>query len=87
MLKKLHSEQLQVVIEGNPTCTTREMSKIFKVSRHMTKYREMKRHGWEGLKDRKMALPPHNLSEINKQQSVICCVSLCSCELQAPFLD
>ncbi|VUZ57221.1 unnamed protein product [Hymenolepis diminuta] len=50
MLKKLNSEQLQVAIYENPTCTTRVPSKNFHVSRHMTKYREMKRSGWESLK-------------------------------------
>ncbi|VUZ55407.1 unnamed protein product [Hymenolepis diminuta] len=38
--KKLTSEQLQVVIDKNPTCTTRELSKTFSIS-HMTIYREM----------------------------------------------
>ncbi|VUZ57386.1 unnamed protein product, partial [Hymenolepis diminuta] len=49
-LEKLNSEQLQVVIDENPTCTTRELSKSFSVS-HMATYREMKRldslKGWE----------------------------------------
>ncbi|VUZ39365.1 unnamed protein product [Hymenolepis diminuta] len=39
--KKLNSEQLQVDIDENPTCTTRELSKTFNVSRHMTIYGEM----------------------------------------------
>ncbi|VUZ50262.1 unnamed protein product [Hymenolepis diminuta] len=47
MLKKLNSEQLQVVIDENPTSTIRELSKIFSVSHHMTIYREIERHGWE----------------------------------------
>ncbi|VUZ45547.1 unnamed protein product [Hymenolepis diminuta] len=50
--RKLNSEQLQVTIDENPTCTTRELSKIFNVS-HMTIYREMKR-----LKGRKCSPPP-----------------------------
>ncbi|VUZ53950.1 unnamed protein product [Hymenolepis diminuta] len=41
----------------------------------------MKRLGWESLK------PPHDLSEMNKQQRVTCCVSLRSHELQVPFSD
>ncbi|KAM3181656.1 hypothetical protein ACTXT7_013932 [Hymenolepis weldensis] len=48
--KKLDSEQLQVATDENPTCTTRELSKTFHVSRHMTVYREMKRLGEESLK-------------------------------------
>ncbi|KAM3172467.1 hypothetical protein ACTXT7_014472 [Hymenolepis weldensis] len=36
MLKKLNSDQLQVGIVENPTCTTRELSKTFDISRHMT---------------------------------------------------
>ncbi|VUZ49221.1 unnamed protein product [Hymenolepis diminuta] len=52
MLKKLNSEQLKVAIDKNPTCTTRELSKTFNVSHHMTIYREMKTQrqslkGWE----------------------------------------
>ncbi|VUZ54525.1 unnamed protein product [Hymenolepis diminuta] len=81
MLKKLNSEQLQVHLDENPTCITREQSKTFKVSRHMAICREMKRLGWE------MPPPPHDLSEINKQQRVTCCVSLRSRELQTSFLD
>ncbi|VUZ48834.1 unnamed protein product [Hymenolepis diminuta] len=50
-------------------------------------YREMERLGWESLKGWEMGSPPHDLSEMNKQQCVTCCVSLCSRELQAPFLD
>ncbi|VUZ51495.1 unnamed protein product, partial [Hymenolepis diminuta] len=42
MLKKLlTSEQLQVAIDENPTCTTRELSKTLQVSHHITIYREM----------------------------------------------
>ncbi|VUZ40484.1 unnamed protein product [Hymenolepis diminuta] len=67
-------------------CTTRELSKIFHVSRHMTIYRlEMKRLDWESLKGWEMSPPtsthPHDLSEINDQQRVTCCVSLRSREL------
>ncbi|VUZ55211.1 unnamed protein product, partial [Hymenolepis diminuta] len=72
--KKLNSEQLQVTITENPTCTTRKLSKTFNVSRHMTICREMKRHGWE-------IPPPYDFSEINKQHRVTCCVSLLSREL------
>ncbi|KAM3174760.1 hypothetical protein ACTXT7_009890 [Hymenolepis weldensis] len=42
MLKKTNSEQLEVTIDENTTCT-RELSKTFNVSPHMTIYREMKR--------------------------------------------
>ncbi|VUZ43639.1 unnamed protein product [Hymenolepis diminuta] len=49
MLKKLNSEQLQVAIDENPTCTTRELSGTFNVSRHMTIYGEMRRLCWESL--------------------------------------
>ncbi|VUZ55766.1 unnamed protein product [Hymenolepis diminuta] len=52
ILKKLNSEQLQVVIDENPTCTTRELSKTFHISRHMTTYREMKR-----LRSRELQAP------------------------------
>ncbi|VUZ44914.1 unnamed protein product, partial [Hymenolepis diminuta] len=34
--KELNSKQLQVGIDGNATCTTRELSKILDVGRHMT---------------------------------------------------
>lgn len=81
--KKLNSEQLQAAIDGNPTCTTRELSKTFNVS-HMTIYREMKRLGKVSKAGKWV---PHELSEINRQQRVTCCVSLRSRELQAPFLD
>ncbi|VUZ55061.1 unnamed protein product, partial [Hymenolepis diminuta] len=75
--KKLKSERLQVDIHENPTCNTRELRKTFNVSRHMTIYREMKRLGWESLKGWEMVSPsPHDLSEINKQQRVTCCLSL-----------
>ncbi|VUZ42823.1 unnamed protein product, partial [Hymenolepis diminuta] len=47
--KKFNSEQSQVAIDENPTCITRELSKTFNVSRHMTIYREMKRLGWQSL--------------------------------------
>ncbi|KAM3178363.1 hypothetical protein ACTXT7_002756, partial [Hymenolepis weldensis] len=64
MLKKLNSERLQVAIGENPTCTTRELSKSFNVSRHMTICREMKRlKGWK--RAHSLSPPPHDLSEIN----------------------
>ncbi|VUZ56057.1 unnamed protein product, partial [Hymenolepis diminuta] len=85
MLKKLNSEQLQVAIDESPTCLTRELSKTFHVSRHMTIYREMKRPKGKISKTGKWVL--HDLSEINKQQRVICCLSPRSRELQAPFLN
>ncbi|VUZ56428.1 unnamed protein product, partial [Hymenolepis diminuta] len=78
--RKLNSGLFQVAIDENPICTTRELTKTFHVSRHMTIYREMKRLGWGSLKG-------HELSEINKQQRMTCCVSLRSRELQIPFLD
>ncbi|VUZ48288.1 unnamed protein product [Hymenolepis diminuta] len=49
MLKKLNSEQLEVGIDENPACTTRELSKTFNASLHTTIYREVERLGWEGL--------------------------------------
>ncbi|VUZ47459.1 unnamed protein product [Hymenolepis diminuta] len=79
--KKLNSEQLQVAIDENPTCTTRELNKTVNASRHMTTYGEMKRLGWE------MGLSPHDLSEINKQQRVTCYVSLRSRGIPATILD
>ncbi|VUZ51109.1 unnamed protein product [Hymenolepis diminuta] len=82
MLTKLNSEQLQVAIDGNPTCTTRELSKTFHASCHMTIYREMKR-----LKGKVSKAGKWDLSEINKQQRAISCLSLRSRELQAPFSD
>ncbi|KAM3187406.1 hypothetical protein ACTXT7_002382 [Hymenolepis weldensis] len=53
----------------------------------MTIYRELRRLKGKVLKALKWAPPPHDLSEINKQQRVTCCASLHSGELQAPFLD
>ncbi|VUZ45225.1 unnamed protein product [Hymenolepis diminuta] len=48
MFKKLNSEQLQIAIDKNATCTTRELSKTFNASRHMTINREIKRlKGWK----------------------------------------
>ncbi|VUZ48385.1 unnamed protein product [Hymenolepis diminuta] len=52
MLKKLHSEQLQVAIDESPTCTIRELSKTFHVSWYMTTYKEMK-----GLRSRELQAP------------------------------
>ncbi|KAM3188079.1 hypothetical protein ACTXT7_001032 [Hymenolepis weldensis] len=69
--KKLNSEQLQVAADENPTCTTRELSTTFHVSRHMTTYWGMKiLKGWPPTLP-----PPYDLSEINKQQRVV--VVLC----------
>ncbi|VUZ50429.1 unnamed protein product, partial [Hymenolepis diminuta] len=42
----LNSEQLQVAIDENPTCTTRELSETFHIT-HITICREMKRFGWK----------------------------------------
>ncbi|VUZ56804.1 unnamed protein product, partial [Hymenolepis diminuta] len=81
-VQKLNSDQLQIAIDENPTCTTRELSKTFHVSRHMTIYRGMKRIGKVSKAGKWV---PHNLSEINKQQRVTCCVSQRFLELQAPF--
>ncbi|VUZ39897.1 unnamed protein product [Hymenolepis diminuta] len=85
MLKRLNSEQFQVAIDENPTCTTGGLSKTFHVSRHVTTYREMKDLAGKVSKVGKWV--PHDLSELNKQQRVTCCVSLCSRELQIPFSD
>ncbi|KAM3182784.1 hypothetical protein ACTXT7_011629 [Hymenolepis weldensis] len=80
--------QLQVAVDENPTCTTRELSTTFHVSRHMTIDREMKRLKGKVSKAGKLSPrappPPHDLSEINNQQRVTCCLSLRSRELQAP---
>ncbi|KAM3182207.1 hypothetical protein ACTXT7_012857 [Hymenolepis weldensis] len=78
MLKKalkLNSAQLQVAIDENPTCTTRELSKFFNGNEKT----------WQSLKSWEMGPPPHDLSEINNQQRVTSCVSLGSRELQASF--
>ncbi|VUZ52367.1 unnamed protein product, partial [Hymenolepis diminuta] len=80
ILKKFNSEQLKVAVDENPTCTSRELSKTFRLSRHMTIYREMKRPVWESLKGWQMGLP-HDLSEINKHQPVTSSVSLRSRKL------
>ncbi|KAM3174459.1 hypothetical protein ACTXT7_010510 [Hymenolepis weldensis] len=70
MPKKLHCEQLQVAIDENPTCTTRELSKTFHVTRQMTIYEEMKKlrgslKGWEmGL------LPFHKICQKSTSNSV-----------------
>ncbi|VUZ49211.1 unnamed protein product [Hymenolepis diminuta] len=79
MLKKLNSEQSQVAIDENPTCTTGELSKTFNVSHHMTIYRDMKDLVGKVSKIGKCF--SHDLSEVNKQHHVTCCVSLRSCEL------
>ncbi|VUZ56761.1 unnamed protein product [Hymenolepis diminuta] len=47
----------------------------------MTICGEMKRLGFQSLKGWKMPPPPHDLSEINKQQCVTSCASLPSREL------
>ncbi|VUZ46973.1 unnamed protein product [Hymenolepis diminuta] len=60
------------------------MGKTFNVSCHITIYRKMKRLGKVSKAGKWV---PHDLSEINKQQCVTCCVSPRSRELQAPFLD
>ncbi|VUZ45900.1 unnamed protein product [Hymenolepis diminuta] len=73
MLKTFNSESLQVAIDENPTCNTRELSKTFHISRHMTIYREMKRLGKVSKAEKWV---PHDLPEMNKQQCVTCCVSL-----------
>ncbi|KAM3185188.1 hypothetical protein ACTXT7_006888 [Hymenolepis weldensis] len=86
--EKLNSEQLQVAIDENPICTTRELSTTFHVSRHMTTYREMKTQR-QSLKVWEMAPSPSRF--VRNQQAtacdLLCCVSLHSRELQAPFLD
>ncbi|VUZ53607.1 unnamed protein product [Hymenolepis diminuta] len=53
----------------------------------MTIYREMKRLKGQVSKASKWPLPPHDLSEINKQQRGTSCVSLRSRKLQASSLD
>ncbi|VUZ51984.1 unnamed protein product [Hymenolepis diminuta] len=50
MLKTLNWEQLQIAIDENPTRSTRELSKIFNVSRHLTIRGEQRSLGWESLK-------------------------------------
>ncbi|VUZ44125.1 unnamed protein product, partial [Hymenolepis diminuta] len=86
LLKKLNSKQLEVAIDENSTCTTRELSKTLHVSRHMTIHREMKKLKDKVSKTIKYPLPStHDLSGINKEQYMACCVSLHSHELQAPF--
>ncbi|VUZ48462.1 unnamed protein product, partial [Hymenolepis diminuta] len=81
--QKLNSEQLQVAIDENPTCITRELSKTFSASRHMTIHREMKIDlAGKVPKAGKCSPPPppQDLPEMNKQQRVTCCVSLPSHE-------
>ncbi|VUZ46416.1 unnamed protein product, partial [Hymenolepis diminuta] len=63
--EKLTSEQLRVAIDENPTCTTRELTKTFNVSRHMTIYREMKRLGWE-------MDPTWEMGSVRNQQATVC---------------
>ncbi|VUZ56861.1 unnamed protein product [Hymenolepis diminuta] len=58
--KKPNSEQLEVAIDENPTCTTRELSKTFHVS-HMTIYMAWHEVTWQSLKGCQMGpLPPHD---------------------------
>ncbi|VUZ44796.1 unnamed protein product [Hymenolepis diminuta] len=66
MLKKLHSEQLQVAIDENPIYVARKLSKTLNASCHMTIYREVKRlKGWE------IAPPPtHTICHKSKSNSV-----------------
>ncbi|VUZ43981.1 unnamed protein product [Hymenolepis diminuta] len=70
--KKLTSEKLQVAIDENQICTTRELSKTFKISRHTTIYREMKRLGWESLKGLKVGP-----TRFVRNQKVTACDLLC----------
>ncbi|VUZ44414.1 unnamed protein product, partial [Hymenolepis diminuta] len=84
--KKLSSEQLYVTIDENPTCTTRELSKFFNVSRHMAICKEMKRFDKVSKTGKWIPHGKWELLEINEQQCVTCCVSLCSHKLQAPIL-
>ncbi|VUZ45426.1 unnamed protein product, partial [Hymenolepis diminuta] len=48
--RKLNSVQLQVAIDENSTCNTRELSKTFNIAHRKTIYREMKRCHCESLK-------------------------------------
>ncbi|VUZ52588.1 unnamed protein product, partial [Hymenolepis diminuta] len=68
--QKLKSEQLQVHIGENPTCTIRELSKTLNVSCHMTIYREMKKIAWESLIDWEMA--PLSTRFVRNQQTIAC---------------
>ncbi|VUZ55394.1 unnamed protein product, partial [Hymenolepis diminuta] len=83
-LKKPNSEQSQVDINENPTDTTRKLSKTFHASRHMSIYGELKKPGKVSKVGKRVS---HDLSQINKQQCAICCISLCPREHQSPFLD
>ncbi|VUZ41881.1 unnamed protein product [Hymenolepis diminuta] len=58
--RKLNSEQLQLAIDENSTCTARELNKTIHVSSHMTIYREMKI-----VKGKFSPLTSHDLSETN----------------------
>ncbi|VUZ39982.1 unnamed protein product [Hymenolepis diminuta] len=65
MLQKLNSEQLQAAIDENATYTTRELSKIFTISRHMTIYREMETLRWEIVRTWEMRF-------VRNQQTTVC---------------
>ncbi|VUZ39985.1 unnamed protein product, partial [Hymenolepis diminuta] len=65
LLKKLNSKQLQAAIDENATCTTRELSKIFTISRHMTIYREMEILRWEIVRTWEMGF-------VRNQQTTVC---------------
>ncbi|KAM3187667.1 hypothetical protein ACTXT7_001860 [Hymenolepis weldensis] len=82
----LHSDQLQVAIDENPTCTTRELSKTQPLTDLAGKV--SKAGTWAPSPPPPLPPPKHYLSEINKQQYLTaCCLSLRSRELQALFLD
>ncbi|VUZ47292.1 unnamed protein product [Hymenolepis diminuta] len=85
--RKLNSEKFQVAIGENPTCTTREFSETFNVAAVGPYYREMKRLGLESLKGWQMGPLLHTICQKSTSNSVTCCVSLRSRELQAPFSD
>ncbi|VUZ43615.1 unnamed protein product [Hymenolepis diminuta] len=68
--KILNSEQLEVAIDENPTCTTRKLSKTFNVSRYMTTYREIKRLGWESLESWEMGSPSTRF--VRNKQAIAC---------------
>ncbi|VUZ43193.1 unnamed protein product [Hymenolepis diminuta] len=71
MLKKVNSGQLEVAIDENPTYTTREVSKTFNVSRHMTIYRVMKKLGLESLKGWQID-PTWEMGFVRNQQATMC---------------
>ncbi|VUZ39976.1 unnamed protein product, partial [Hymenolepis diminuta] len=68
---KLNSEQLQVSIDEDPTCTTRGLSETFHISRHITIFREMKRLGWKSLKGWEMLpLPTQTICQESTSNSM-----------------